>query len=85
MESKHVDLQIRSNSQFQYETTLGVNRKANEVFVRSKLHCKTIGKQIYPVEISDQQGKILYRISVATNVVFPSLLPKQVISIKIPK
>jgi hypothetical protein len=64
---------------------MGFSRKYNEVFIRGKVESNTIGKQIYPVEISDQLGTVIHRVCITNEVEFPTLTPDKIINIKLPK
>lgn len=84
VESKHVDLQVKEKEEFKYSTLVGFSRRENQILVRAKVTCNALGKQIYPVEISDQCGEVIYRVSVTNSVDFPTLTTHQITNVFIP-
>ena len=84
IESKHVDLKLRSGSIYLYETSHGFSKKSNEIFIRSKVYFSSIGDQLYPVEVADQFGNVVFRIAVTTKVPYPTIAPHQILNVKMP-
>ena len=82
--SRHVDLRLKSSHGFDYEALMTFSRKSNDIFIRAKIHCHSIGQLTYPVEVVDQFGTVIYRIAVLANITFPTLSTNQVFNIKIP-
>jgi hypothetical protein len=64
---------------------MGFSRKNDEIFIRAKVKCSSLGEQTYPVDVSDLFGSVIYRIAVSTNINFPTLAPHQIMTVKIPK
>jgi len=79
-----VDLRVKSNSGFSYESTMTFSRKSSDIYIRAKIHCHSIGQLTYPVEIIDQFGAVVYRTAVLATIAFPTLSTSQVFNIKIP-